>query len=297
MKFAQIYYDIGRMLHVSSIIYKPSTVRNQTIISEYINISLRFDVSSGISVYSNKDTRAFPIKFALAELIWILSGSDRLDHLATFNKSILNYTDIVDIDGGHYSLSAYGARLKEQFGPMIDKLVSDTNTRQACMSIWSPSEHLLHTDNLPCNVFLQFFIRGNKLNLTVTSRSSDYVTGLPIDSFHWQAILLLVYNRLLFEYEFAKLDVGHITYNIGSLHVYGADIEMLNAIGQSMYTDADEAILRIDFEDLLHACIKSTEKFDSMVSLEDLGRLLNINIVKLNTLHEIFKNRKFKAGR
>ena len=67
--------------------------RNLPLAYEINNHYFKIDCSNGISIFSGADSRAFPIKFALAEFMWILSGSNKLDEIQKWNAAMSQYSD------------------------------------------------------------------------------------------------------------------------------------------------------------------------------------------------------------
>lgn len=271
--------------------YHPVTIkcRGRQMAYEITNAQLQFTVKHGISVYSNVETRAFPIKFAVAELLWILAGRNDVESIAKWNKAIVNYSDDMSTMSG-----AYGHRLSDQIMSCIVKLVNDIYSRQACAVIWRPDDIVVNSKDHPCNVFLQFLVRDNRLHLTVTARSIDFITGLPIDAFHWQALLVLVCNSLRLTY--VGLRYGIVTYNIGSLHVYEQDADTLRSFGSSESSNYE---IWLD-STYSHIRANAQSKFAGCETLMNLCEVLELDIISHQTvdkLDDIFKNRKHKFQR
>lgn len=216
--FAHIYKDLFSLIYQMPVDIE---CRGKKIKYEICNAQLVFSPADFISIYSHAETRAFPIKFALAEFMWIMSKSRDLGFIYKYNKAMSQYSD-----DGCTLFGAYGYRLGYQIEECMQKMVNDKHTRQAVATIYDREDVFAETKDLPCNINLQFIIRNNALNLIVTSRSSDFMTGLPIDAFHWQLLLVLVGNQLLATY--SDLQIGDITYNIASLHVYEADANLID---------------------------------------------------------------------
>ena len=125
--------------------------------------------------------RKMPMRYAVGELAWYLSGSNRVADIAQFAKKWVEISD----DGVH-SNSAYGYRIQHMFGFdqwefVKDLIMKDPNTRQAVIHIKDASNK--PTKDTPCTVYLQFFLRDNKLNLSVPMRSNDIWMGVPYDMF------------------------------------------------------------------------------------------------------------------
>ena len=294
--FAKTYNELFSILYQSPV---DITCRGKSICYEVLNAQLVFDVDLGISIYSHKDTKAFPIKFALAEFVWILAKSNNLTFISKYNKAMLNFSD-----GSNELYGAYGYRLNNQIEGCIKKLENDIHTRQAFAAIYNDMDIHTVTKDLPCNTSLQFIIRNNRLYLTVNSRSSDFLTGLSIDAFHWQLLLTLVYNELTPIY--SGLMIGSVTYNIASLHIYSTDKDIFDSMidtiqFQSCYNLYDYTI----FIDGQYTDV--TERAINFVDLENRGSTsltvydaLDLNICSrstVNNLYQIFKDRKYKITR
>ncbi|AYP68630.1 thymidylate synthase [Exiguobacterium phage vB_EalM-132] len=127
--------------------------------------------------------------FQLLESMWILAGRSDVASLTDYNKSIAQFSD----DGVYFN-APYGERLRhydksdanghiinpiDQLVDVIRKLKEDPDTRQAIAVIYNP--RFDHVDNptkdRPCNMLLEFKLRGDKLDLTVVNRSNDLHWG------------------------------------------------------------------------------------------------------------------------
>lgn len=288
--FADIYRDLYTYLHQCPVNIE---CRGKKIKYEICNAQLIFSPNEGISIYSHPDTRAFPIKFALAEFIWIMSKSKDLGFIYLYNKAMAQYSD-----DGYTLYGAYGHRLANQIEECINKLIVDKHSRQAVASIYDRCDISVITKDLPCNISLQFLIRDDSLNLTVTSRSSDFMTGLPIDAFHWQLLLVLVRNQLLISYP--NLQIGFVIYNITSLHVYSSDAELIENCLDLRHIDSYKHKIHIhNFETYTGISYTSHEFVEAPIEPND-SKLYNVikltedSYTKIANLQEIFKNRKNK---
>lgn len=217
--FASIYNKL-----LNGIQLFPANIKcnSNDMLYEMLNVTLTIHIAKSgdiplINLYSSSDTKAIPIGFVLAEFLTILTKDPDISHLAKFNNNILNYTEN-GLNSPHY-----GTRLYDQLPKLLILLIKDQHTRQACANIWTSTE--LELKHKSCNVFIQFIIRDNQLNLIVISRSSDLLTGLIIDSIHWQMLLISFYWELKWTYN--DLDIGSVVYKISSLHVYATDNEIM----------------------------------------------------------------------
>ena len=129
--------------------------------------------------------RKLSYKFMAAEAFWILSGDDTVEGIAPWNKHIAQFSD----DGRRF-YGAYGPRIIEQLGHVIEKLTADRETRQAVITTWRPNPE--KSKDIPCTVSFDFKIREDKLNLHVFMRSSDVWLGLPYDVFNFSMLAFAV---------------------------------------------------------------------------------------------------------
>lgn len=288
--FAKLYLDVLRELHKYPL---SISCRNMAMNNEICGTRLSSNVSEGISIFSDKDTKAFPIKFAIAEWLWLLTGSNRVDELVKWNKVMAKYSDDnVTLNG------AYGYRLGNQIFSCINELVDDMHSRRATAVIARYEDVSANSKDKPCNVFLQFLIRNDRLSLIVTARSIDAFTGLSIDSFHWQMLLHSV--CLTLKHTYSNLSVGYFTYQIGSLHVYKTDEELLSNIvyrdGQDCSED-DVKFLLIATVPYDEAVVVAKAGFNDCDSLEDLCRVSGLDFKSCNILQNMFVERKYKMVR
>lgn len=157
------------------------------------------------------DIRKMPMRYAVGELLWYLSGNRDL-------SAIQNYTKAWDrmSDNGKTVNSNYGWCIQHKYGfdqweYVKDLLMRDLNSRQAVL-------HIKTADNTPskdvnCTVCLQFFIRDGKLHATVYMRSNDIWMGFPYDVFSFTAMQCKMAMEL-------GVGIGTYTHIAGSLHLY-----------------------------------------------------------------------------
>lgn len=163
-------------------------------------------------------SRRLSYKFMAAEAAWILSGDNRLAPLLPYNKRMASYSD----DGVHLS-GAYGPMVVEQLPYVVRCLESDPSSRQAVMTVWRPRPGA--SKDVPCTVSLQFLVRGGRLHVVDTMRSSDLWLGWPYDVFSMSMIALRV-SQLLKHHP----PLGQLHLTAGSSHVYESDIEAVRRV-------------------------------------------------------------------
>ena len=155
-------------------------------------------------------------KYAIGELLWYLSGSNKLDAIANYSKAWNKLSD-----DGETVNSAYGYRIFEKFGfdqweHVKGLLKVDHNSRQAVIHIKEPNPE--KTKDLPCTVALQYFIRDGKLYATTYMRSNDIWLGFPYDVFTFTCLQI----KMAFE---LGVGIGSYTHIAGSLHLYSRNVQ------------------------------------------------------------------------
>lgn len=263
--FASVYRDMSEYFKNN---YEVTfETRGSQMAREMINANLDIPVTEpGVSFFSHPTHRVVPIRFVLAEMCAILAGRNDIAVMESYNKGIRKYSN----DGITLGAS-YGEKLEGQLAAVLLKLQKDLRTRQAVCSILQKFEVIdMSLTHIPCNVFLQFFVRDEKVHLIVTSRSSDFVTGFSIDTIHWQLLLMYMANSL-------SLSCGNVHYNIGSLHVYEKDIEVLKGWDVTeMYGVPFQHFIKTNLT-LMEAIAECQKNFTINMSVEELGKILGFD--------------------
>lgn len=167
--------------------------------------------------------RGINYKFAAAEAAWIISGRNDVEYLARYNPRMREFSD-----DGITLAGAYGPKLANQIGYVVDTLVSDRDTRRATMTIWRPNPET--SRDIPCTVAFDFKIRGGYLNLHAFMRSSDVWLGVPYDVFSFSMFASFIashYNRRVTRDQYVGLGTLYLT--AASSHVYETHWDKINA--------------------------------------------------------------------
>lgn len=157
------------------------------------------------------DIRKMPMRYAVGELMWYLSGNPSL-------SAIQNYTSAWDrmSDDDKYVNSNYGWCIYHKYSfdqwEYVKKLIlKDPNTRQAVLHIKTADSR--PSKDVNCTVCIQFLLREGKLHTTVYMRSNDIWTGFPYDVFAFTALQCKMAMEL-------DVGIGTYTHIAGSLHLY-----------------------------------------------------------------------------
>lgn len=192
----------------------PSDSRDGVVVGEITDAA--FCVEDPTRNIVTSSIRKMPMRYAVGELAWYLSGSNRVQDISQYSKVWEQLSD-----DGKTNNSAYGWRIFSKFGfdqwEYIKELIKkDPNTRQAVIHIKDASN--TPTKDTPCTVYLQFLLRDNKLNLSVHMRSNDIWMGVPYDMFSFCFLQVKMAMEL-------GVEVGQYSHYAGSLHLYKRDYE------------------------------------------------------------------------
>jgi len=184
--------------------------------------------------------------FAVAEAVWILSGSDD-PWIFDYNRNLAQYADQGVLQG------AYGPRMRSWHGRVdqLDQvrrlLHQDPDSRQGVIQLFDPERDRQGFRDVPCTLGYRFFLRDSRLHMHTTMRSQDVWLGLPYDLF---AATLL--QELLAGWLGAGL--GEYRHTVDSLHLYARDAQAALALPSDL--PAPEPMAALDaawdgFDDLL----------------------------------------------
>lgn len=161
--------------------------------------------------------RKMPMRYAVGELLWYLSGNNKLSAIQKFTKAWDRMSD-----DGETVNSNYGYCLMHKFGfnqieQALTQLRDNQSSRQVVLHI-KEARNLIDnpTKDLNCTVCLQLFIRDGKLYMTTYMRSNDLWMGFPYDVFQFTCLQILLAMEL-------NVELGTYTHIAGSLHLYERD--------------------------------------------------------------------------
>ena len=159
------------------------------------------------------------LAFALAEVVWIMTGRRDLAFLDYWNNKYREF-----VGPGPELHGAYGYRLRQNLG--IDQLERayqvlehDPDTRQVVLQIWDSRIDLPATDgtpanrDIPCNVVAMPKLRDGKLEWLQVIRSNDMFLGVPHNFVQFTFMQEILAGWL-------GVECGSYTQISDSLHVY-----------------------------------------------------------------------------
>lgn len=153
----------------------------------------------------------------IAELFWVMSGSDEIDPFLSFY--LPRAKDFSD-DGKTWR-GGYGPRLydHDQLEQSIQMFVKEgLHTRRSVIDIYqSELDSRLYsegTKDVPCNNMIHLYVDDGKLCMNVFSRSADLVWGVTnVNIPEWTFLQEYVAQRLC-------VPVGQYTHWCSNLHIY-----------------------------------------------------------------------------
>ena len=159
------------------------------------------------------------LPFALAEVVWIMTGRRDLSFLDYWNG---RYRDFVG--PGPELHGAYGYRIRRHLG--VDQLKrayraleGDPDTRQIVIQIWDSPSDLPAPDgtpanrDVPCNVAAMPKLRDGKLEWLQVIRSNDMMLGVPHNFVQFTSLQEILAGWL-------NVECGSYNQISDSLHVY-----------------------------------------------------------------------------
>lgn len=161
------------------------------------------------------------VPFAIANTLWMLSGSDLLSFIGSYNELGGKFSDNNETLHG-----AHGKRLFDHGGvnqvlALRERLRDDTQSRRAVAVLLSATDAPSKSRDIPCVISLQFMIREGRLHCIVNMRSQSAAMVLPYDVFSFT-----------FLQECLALDlgvgIGAYHHNAGSMHYYCDEADLVS---------------------------------------------------------------------
>lgn len=199
---AELYSKFGKALLSEGSTVSPRGFETKELLCQTVLIE---DPRSRL-IY-NKD-RNFSLVYAVVESIMLFSSVNITAPYTYFNKRMYTFSD----DGVTF-YGCYGARIADKIIDVVTKLVNDSSSRQAVLTIYNSNDIAANSKDIPCTVMMQFFIRDNKLHLNVHMRSNDIIYGTPYDIYNFTNLQEAIANTL-------GIDVGYYYHTVGSWHCY-----------------------------------------------------------------------------
>jgi thymidylate synthase len=206
---------------------------NSSSIGSHFGVSIRNtrEVIAGNFVVTNPRDRLIwsrarkpRLGFAIANFLWMLSGTVQVDLLAFYNPRARRFAD-----GHSRSLAAPGPRIFGEHGSplshVIKRLTEDRYSRRALLPLYYLNDLTDDSSDCPCFGSLHFLVRDERLTLIVNMRSQSMLMVFPYDSFALSLIQECVSLEL-------GLEPGPLYYSSNSEHIYDDESSILEQVLQ-----------------------------------------------------------------
>ena len=191
-------------------------------VKELLLHTVKFDPTQP---FANFENRAFNWKYFAGELAWYMSKDNDIDYINKFS----NFWKGITNPGTNEINSNYGSLI---FGKQLqwvkDSLIADKNTRQAIAFFNQPKFQFEGNKDFVCTMYMNFFIRDNKLHTKVQMRSNDIFYGLTFDAPFFALIHQHVY--LWIKDTYPELELGTYFHSADNIHFYERHFELANNI-------------------------------------------------------------------
>jgi thymidylate synthase len=165
--------------------------------------------------------------FALAEVIWIMTGRHDAQFLNYFNARLPEFAGATPTYPGSYGFRLRHHHGLDQLTRAYEALRANPNTRQVVLQIWDAKADLPHASgapasaDIPCNITSILKVRDGKLEWLQIMRSNDLMRGLPYNLVQFTTLQEILAGWL-------GLEIGTYNHISDSLHVYLSEAEWLN---------------------------------------------------------------------
>jgi len=200
---------------------------------------VNFTISDPTKIDITVKGRKFNRKYAIAEWLWYLSASCKVNNIskvASIWSQIKDSYGEVESNYGSYIFSPT-LENQSQWNWVVDELVNDPDSRRATISINQPYHKDKNIKDYPCTKYIQFFIRKNKLHMGICMRSNDIIFGLCNDVFTFCLFQQLMLNHL--RDNGLNIELGSYFHHAGSLHIYEKHFKMMDEILNNYVTGPD----------------------------------------------------------
>lgn len=210
-------------------IYKNATDAFELLFSDinangesFAGTKAKFNVSFTLQDVGNKKVttpqRKFNEDYAEYEWNWYLKGdrdaSEIAERAKIWKQMMVEGTTEVNSNYGYFWNKNY------QLSRVIQELKTNKETRRAIVVHYDINELDRYKHDTPCNDVLNFYIKDDKLHLTVFARSIDLVFGFCNDQYTFAKLMEMVAFQL-------DIPVGEMTWMITNLHIYPRHYDML----------------------------------------------------------------------
>jgi len=216
--FSKTFINIIKDIDEKGSVSQPRDLKVKELIYGQYNIDPR-------SPFANFESRKFGWKYFAGELAWYMMKDNDIDYINLFSNFWKNITN----PGTNQINSNYGSLLfGDQLSWCLESLRKDINTRQAIAFLNQPKFQFEGNKDFVCTMYINFFVRNNKLNMKVQMRSNDIFYGLTYDAPFFAVVHQHMHLWLTNKYP--ELELGTYTHFADNIHFYEHHFELADQI-------------------------------------------------------------------
>jgi len=178
-----------------------------------------FTIKNPLNKVIQTPWRKFNKDYADYEWEWYLKGDRNANEIAERAK-IWKQMMVPNTEGEVNSNYGYFWNKNNQLKRVIEDLKSNTETRRAIVVHYDIDEIDRYKYDTPCNDALNFYIKDNRLHLTVFARSIDLVFGFCNDQYTFSKLMEYVSKEVDYK-------VGEMHWFVTNLHIYPRHYDMV----------------------------------------------------------------------
>jgi len=211
--------------------------------------------------------RPIDLGYALANVLWVMSGSDAVDSIRFYNPNAAEFSD-----DGVSLFGAQGVRIfrsngGDQFEQAARRLETDPSSRRAVISVYKPADLFKDTCDSSCLTHMHFLVRDGALTCIANMRSQSVLMVMPYD---------LVLLTMLHEAMAVRLGVmlGNYVHCCGSFHYY-ADEEKLvqSVVAESMPAPPEMPPMLVADQDVRRKLARAERHLRTCLSSDPMARV------------------------
>lgn len=185
--------------------------------------AVSFAIDSPRSRLTLSAHRPIDLAFALANVLWVFSGSESLEPIEFYNPNAAKFSD-----DGHSLFGAPGSRVfssawGDQFEQAARRLQCDTSSRRVVIQVYLPVDLFTDTRHCTCLMDMQFLVRNGALDCIAHMRSQSVLMVMPYDV----VMLTMIHEALAVR---CGVKLGRYVHCCGSFHYYHDEEDVVRQV-------------------------------------------------------------------
>lgn len=212
----------------------------------------------------NFKSRPFNWRYFAGEIAWYARKDKNINFINQFSsfwKNIATNDGIVN--------SNYGSLLfDEQLIWAYNALKNDPNTRQAISFVNRPVFQYEGNKDFVCTMYLNFWIRNNRLYMKVQMRSNDIFYGLSYDAPFFATLQQQMYHWL--KNDLPELQLGTYYHCADNIHYYERHFELADKIVSEGHSEIFFFLRKPLYNIINGKLVESSQLTDYVNEIEEL---------------------------